>query len=85
MALLARLPLTLPLADIYGGEMCSHLDEELPTDAVQNRNYRLGEIISLPPRRSFVIKYRQDGEQFSMQHIGQIAFRAAFQIKLIVV
>lgn len=71
-ALLEKLPMTLPMMDLYGREMCYRYDEALPADNVQTRNFELGEIIYWPPRHSFVIMYRQDGEQFSMQHVGQI-------------
>lgn len=71
-AFLRKLPITLPMADLYGREMCYHFDEPLPASDVQTRNFRLGEIIYWPPRHSFVIMYRQNGERFAMQHIGQI-------------
>lgn len=71
-AIAEKLPLTLPMMDLYGREMCYRFDEALPTTDVQTRNFQLGEIIYWPPRHSFVIMYHQDGEVFSMQHVGQI-------------
>lgn len=71
-AIAERLPLTLELLDLYGREMCYHFADELPANEVQTRNFELGEIIYWPPRHSFVIMYKQDGEQFSMQHVGQL-------------
>ncbi|AET68641.1 hypothetical protein Desor_3127 [Desulfosporosinus orientis DSM 765] len=71
-ALIKKLPLTLPMMDLYGREMCYRFTDELPANEVQTRNFQLGEIIYWPPRHSFVIMYKQDGEQFSMQHVGQI-------------
>lgn len=70
--LLKKLPLTLPMEDLYRREMCFHFDEALPAINVRNRSYELGEIIYWPPRHSFVIMYRQNGEQFAMQHIGRV-------------
>lgn len=74
-ALIKKLPLTLPMMDLYGREMCYRFTDELPANEVQTRSFRLGEIIYWPPRHSFVIMYKQDGEQFSMQHVGQIDSR----------
>lgn len=71
-AFLKKLPITLHMEDLYGREMCHHLDEALPADDVQNRGYETGEIIYWPPRRSFVIMYRQNGERFGMQRVGRI-------------
>lgn len=71
-AIAEKLPLTLPMMDLYGREMCYRFDEALPATDVQTRNFQLGEIIYWPPRHSFVIMYHQDGEVFSMQHVGQI-------------
>lgn len=71
-AIAERLPLTLNMMDLYGREMCYRFEEELPATDVQTRNFELGEIIYWPPRHSFVIMYHQDGEVFSMQHVGQI-------------
>lgn len=71
-ALLDILPITLPMMDLYGREMCYRFDRDLPTDNVRNTNYEVGDIIYYPPRRSFVIMYKQNGERFSMQKIGKI-------------
>lgn len=71
-AIAQRLPMTVTLLDLYGREMCYRFADEMPANEVQTRNFELGEIIYWPPRHSFVIMYRQDGEQFSMQHVGQL-------------
>ncbi len=71
-AIADRLPLTLELLDLYGREMCYRFADEMPANEGQTRNFELGEIIYWPPRHSFVIMYKQDGEQFSMQHVGQL-------------
>ena len=71
-AIIAKLPLTIPLVDLYEREMCYHFPEALPTDNVRTTGYEVGEIIYWPPRHSFVIMYAQNGERFSMQKIGRI-------------
>ncbi|MDO4163000.1 MAG: cyclophilin-like fold protein [Bacteroides sp.] len=71
-AIAERLPMTLPMMDLYGREMCYRFSESLPTDNVSTRGYSVGEIIYYPPMHSFVIMYEQNGENFQMQHIGQI-------------
>jgi hypothetical protein len=71
-AIIAKLPLTIPLSDLYEREMCYHFPESLPTDNVRTTGYEVGEIIYWPPRHSFVIMYAQNGERFSMQKIGRI-------------
>jgi hypothetical protein len=71
-AIVAKLPLTLPLQNLYSREMCYHFPEALPADNVQTTGYEVGEIIYWPPRHSFVIMYEQNGERFGMQKIGRI-------------
>jgi hypothetical protein len=71
-ALIAKLPLTIPMQDLYSREMCYRFPDELPTDNVQTTSYEIGEIIYWPPRHSLVIMYAQNGEKFSMQKIGRI-------------
>jgi hypothetical protein len=71
-AIIAKLPLTIPLSDLYAREMCYHFPEALPTDNVRTTGYEVGEIIYWPPRHSFVIMYAQNGERFSMQKIGRV-------------
>ena len=63
-ALIGMLPMTLPMMDLYGREMCYRFDSALPTDNVRNTGYEVGDIIYYPPRRSFVIMYKQNGERF---------------------
>jgi hypothetical protein len=71
-ALIEKLPLTIPMMDLYSREMCYHFPDVLPTDNVQTTGYEVGEIIYWPPRHSFVILYEQNGERFDMQKIGRI-------------
>lgn len=71
-AIAERLPMTLPMMNLYGREMCYRFAEALPTDNATIRAYEVGEIIYYPPRHSFVIMYAQNGERFQMQSIGKI-------------
>ncbi|WP_204936630.1 cyclophilin-like fold protein [Methanococcus maripaludis] len=71
-ALLEKLPLTLPMTDLFNRELAYHFPEELPAENVTNTGYEVGEIIYWPPGHSFVIMYAQNGEIFSMQKMGHI-------------
>lgn len=73
-ALMEKLPITLPMLDLYGREMCYRFDDALPTDTLRSDGYEVGDIAYWPPRHSFVILYKQNGEQFSRQHLGHIDF-----------
>lgn len=71
-AFVKKLPLTLPMLDLYDREMCYRFPEALPTDNVNTCGYEVGEIVYYPPMHSFVIMYAQNGEHFSMQKLGKI-------------
>ena len=71
-ALVAMMPMTLPMLDLYGDEMCYRFTEALPTDNVQNYLHKKGEIFYWPPRHSFVIRYVETDEWLDIQHIGQV-------------
>lgn len=71
-AFVEMLPLTLPMLDLYGREMCYRFTDALPTDAASTQGYEVGEIVYYPPRHSFVILYAQNGERFQMQKMGRI-------------
>lgn len=71
-AFIEKLPLTLPMQDLYGREMCYRFPDALPTDNVSVSGYEVGEIVYYPPMHSFVIMYAQNGERFSMQKLGRI-------------
>lgn len=71
-AFAAKLPITLPMMDLYGREMCYRFPEALPADDARTRGYEVGEIIYYPPMHSFVIMYAQNGERFQMQSIGRV-------------
>ena len=71
-AFIAKLPLTLPMMDLYDREMCYRFDEALPTGKLTSSNYKVGDLAYWPPRHSFVILYEQNGERFQRQHLGRI-------------
>lgn len=71
-AFAAKMPVTLPMMDLYGREMCYRFPEALPTDNARTRGYEVGEIVYYPPMHSFVIMYKQNGEHFQMQSIGRV-------------
>lgn len=71
-ALVAKLPLTLPMMDLYGREMCYRFPDALPTDDARTQGYEVGEIVYYPPMHSLVIMYAQNGERFQMQKLGSI-------------
>lgn len=71
-AFVEKLPLTLPMLDLYSREMCYRFPDALPANEASTRGYEVGEIIYYPPRHSFVIMYAQNGERFNMQTIGRI-------------
>lgn len=71
-ALVKELPLTLPMMDLYGREMCYRFPEAFPTDDAKYQSYEVGEIVYWPPGHSFVIMYKQNGENFEMQKLGRL-------------
>lgn len=71
-ALYELMPITVKMQDLYEREMCYHLPAALPTGKLVANNYKVGDIIYWPPRRSLVILYKQNGERFQRQHLGHI-------------
>ena len=71
-AFVEKLPVTLPMQDLYGREMCYRFPDALPTNNVSVSGYEVGEIVYYPPMHSFVIMYAQNGERFSMQKLGRL-------------
>lgn len=67
------LPVTLPMQNLYGREMCYRYGAgSLPTDGLRSGGYAVGDIAYWPPRGSLVILYRQNGERFERQPMGHI-------------
>ncbi len=71
-AIMAKMPMTLPMMNLYGREMCYRFLEALPTDDARVQGYEVGEIVYYPPMHSFVILYEQNGETFQMQKLGKV-------------
>lgn len=72
-ALVKKLPMTLPMQNLYSREMCYRYGAgSLPTENLRSDRYEIGDIVYWPPRGSFVILYSQNGEQFERQQIGHI-------------
>ena len=70
-ALWDKLPLTLPMTNLYGREMCYRFGAgALPEDEAADTRYEIGDISYWPPAGSLVILYRQNGEVFEQQPIG---------------
>lgn len=70
-ALWDMLPLTLPMMNLYGREMCYRFGAGgLPDDDTADTGYEIGDISYWPPAGSLVILYKQNGEVFEQQPIG---------------
>ena len=70
-ALWVKLPLTLPMMNLYGREMCYRFGAGgLPEDDAADTGYEIGDISYWPPAGSLVILYKQNGEVFEQQPIG---------------
>ena len=71
--LVSQMPVTLPMMDLYGREMCYRYGAyALPTDHLQSDGYKVGDIAYWAPGGSLVILYEQNGEHFERQHLGHI-------------
>jgi len=72
-ALLAQMPLTLPMLNLYARELTYRFDQALPANEAHTSGYAVGDIAYWTPRHSFVIFYKQTGEVISdLQKIGHI-------------
>ena len=72
-AIVAQMPMTLHMMDLYGREMCYRYGAyALPTENMRDDNYAVGDIAYWAPGGSLVILYEQNGEKFSRQHLGHI-------------
>ena len=68
-----KLPLTLPMQDLYNREMVYRFEDALPANEARTSGYEVGDISYWTPRHSFVIFYRQNGEVInSLQKVGRI-------------
>ncbi|WP_454779097.1 cyclophilin-like fold protein [Klebsiella michiganensis] len=72
-ALVSRFPLTLPMEDLYGREMCYRFPDALPANETQTSGYEVGDVVYWAPRHSFVIMYEQNNERIgNLQKVGRI-------------
>lgn len=72
-AIVKQMPMTLPMMDLYGREMCYRYGAyALPTDNMRSDGYDVGDIAYWAPGGSLVILYAQNGERFERQHLGHI-------------
>ena len=70
-ALWNMLPMTLPMMNLYGREMCYRFGNGgLPDGEAEDTGYAIGDISYWPPAGSLVILYAQNGEIFEQQPIG---------------
>lgn len=72
-AIIEQMPMTLPMMNLYGREMCYRYGAyALPTDNLCYNRYKIGDIAYWAPGGSLVILYAQNGEQFEYQYLGHI-------------
>lgn len=72
-ALVAKFPLTIPMADLYGRELVYRFPSALPANETVTSGYEIGDIVYWAPRHSFVIMYAQNGEIIgNLQKVGRI-------------
>lgn len=78
-ALIEQMPLTLPMMNLYGREMCYRMGSgALPAEEAHSTGYEIGDISYWPPAGSLVILYKQNGEVFEQQPIGHIREDVSF-------
>jgi hypothetical protein len=73
-ALIEKMPMTLPMMDLYGREMCYRFTgEDIPAEEAQYGSFDVGKILYWTPWRSFVIVYAESGEEIDdLQYVGMI-------------
>ena len=73
-ALIEKMPMTLPMMDLYGREMCYRFTgEDIPADEAQYGSFDVGKILYWTPWHSFVIVYAESGEEIDdLQYVGEI-------------
>lgn len=70
---MSKLPTTLKMENLYGREMCYNYGAGgLTADKTRNDGYKVGDIIYWKPFGSFVILYKQNGEEYERVHLGHI-------------
>ena len=77
--LVKKFPLTIKMENLYEREMCYRFGSgTLPAEEAKSNGYEIGDIIYWPPKGSFVILYKQNGEKFEIQPIGHICEDVSF-------
>lgn len=71
-ALYQLMPFTVKMKNLYSRELSYQMPFKLPEAKQVSTNYKVGDIIYWPPRRSLAILYKQNGERFRRQHLGHI-------------
>lgn len=73
-ALMAKMPMTLSMMDLYGREMCYRFsDENIPANEAAYGSFDVGKILYWTPWHSFVIVYAESGESIdNLQYIGMV-------------
>ena len=72
-ALMEKMPMTLPMMDLYGREMCYRFEEELPAEQAEYGSFDVGDISYWTPWHSFVIVYAESGESIDhLQPVGTV-------------
>ena len=73
-AMIERMPMTLPMMDLYGREMCYRFsDEEIPAEEARYGSFDVGKILYWTPWHSFVIVYAESGEEIdNLQYVGEV-------------
>lgn len=70
-ALLAKMPFTYKMMNLYSREMCYRMGNGALSDSeAADTGYEIGDISYWPPAGSLVILYKQNGEIFEQQPIG---------------
>ena len=71
-ALYSQMPFTVKMKNLYQREMSFIMSGRLPETKQTATNYKVGDIIYMPSRRSLALLYKQNGERFRRLHLGHI-------------
>ena len=71
-ALYSQMPFTVKMKNLYQREMSFIMFDKLPETKQTATNYKVGDIIYMPSRRSLALLYKQNGERFRRLHLGHI-------------
>lgn len=78
-ALIDKMPFVVKMIDLYERELCYHFGAgALSVGQTRSDGYEVGELAYWPPRGSFVILYKQNGEKFERVRIGMVAEDVGF-------